>query len=81
MRVVFDASAKSSGSSLNDWLYKGLQLTPLLYKILLRFISYHIALSVDIEKAFIEISIIESDRGYLQFLWFDDIFAKQPTFS
>ena len=37
LRVVFDASAKSTGPSLNDCLYVGPPMSPLLYNILLRF--------------------------------------------
>lgn len=79
LRVVFDASAKSQGPSLNECLYKGPQLTPLLYDILLRFRSYPIALSADIEKAFFQISIAQQERDYLRFLWFDDITSKTPS--
>ena len=37
--------------SLNDCLYKGPHLTPLLYDILLRFRLHVVALTSDIEKA------------------------------
>lgn len=37
LRIVFDASSKTDGPSLNDNLYKGPQMTPLIYDILLRF--------------------------------------------
>ena len=67
LRVVFDASVKAQ------------QLTPLLYDILLRFRSYPIALSADIEKAFFQISIAQQERDYLRFQWFDDITAKTPS--
>ena len=79
--IVFDASAKGMGPSLNDCLYKGQQLTPLIFDILLRFRSYAIALTVDIEKAFLQISVAEEDRNYLRFLWFDDVFKNEPTIT
>ncbi|XP_057312293.1 uncharacterized protein LOC130653800 [Hydractinia symbiolongicarpus] len=81
MRIVFDASAKINHESpcLNDILYKGPQLTPQLYVVLLRFRSYPIVLIADIEKAFLQIAIKETDRNFLRFLWFDDILAEQPT--
>ena len=66
--VVFDSSAKSQGPSLNECLYKGPQLTPLLYDILLRFRSYPVALTADIEKVFFQISIAQQERDYLRFL-------------
>ena len=78
---MFDASSKSAGPSLNNCLYKGQQLTPLLYDILLRFRANVIALTSDIEKAFLQISVAESDRNYLRFLWFDNVFAEQPTIT
>ena len=79
VRVVFDASSKSAGPSLNDCLYKGPQLTPLLYDVLLRFRAHEIALTSDITKAFSQISVDTQDRDYLRFLWFDNIFSEQPT--
>ena len=46
--IVFDASARNNGPSLNDCLYKGPHLTPLLYHILLRFRSHVAALTSDV---------------------------------
>ena len=52
-RVVFDASAKSQhGTSPNDCLHKGPQLTPLLFDILLRFRQFPIALTADRKSIF-----------------------------
>ena len=79
LRIVFDASAKTDGPSLNDCLYKGPQMTPLLYDILLRFRTFVYALTADIEKAFHQISIDKDHRNFLRFLWFDDVFSDQPT--
>ena len=78
IRIVFDASARDNGPSLNDCLYKGPHLTPLLYDILLRFRSHVVALTCDIEKAFLQINVNENDGDYLRFLWFDNIFSDQP---
>ena len=47
--TVFEASSKVSGPSLNDCLRKGPQLTPLLFDILLRFRSFAVALTADID--------------------------------
>lgn len=51
VRIVYDASAKNKGPSLNESLYKGPCLTPLLFDCLLRFRVHDIALTADIEKA------------------------------
>ena len=79
LRIVFDASSKLSGPSLNDCLYKGPQLTPLLFEIMLKFRIFPIALIADIEKAYHQISIYEGERDYLRFLWFKDAFADEPV--
>jgi len=46
LRVVYDASAKRGGPSLNDCLYSGLPLTPMIFDIMERFR----ALTADIGK-------------------------------
>ena len=76
VRVVYDSSAKSSESnlSLNDCLQKGPNLIPKIFKVLVRFRSYPIAVTANIEKAFLMIEIEESDRDMLRFLWFSDPF-------
>ena len=59
---MYDASAKNKGLSLNESLYKGPCLTPLLFDVLLRFRAHDIALTADIEKAYLQISVTESER-------------------
>ena len=66
---------------MNECLYKGPQLTPLVFDILLRFRAQVIALTADIEKAFHQISVDNDDRDYLRFLWLDNIFSDQPTIT
>ena len=78
---MFDASAKTVGPSLNECLHKGPQLTPFIFDILLRFRTYPVALTADIEKAFLQIAVTESDRNYLRFLWFDDVFKDEPVIT
>ena len=78
LRVVYDASARSSGPSLNDCLHKGPKFNQLILDLLLRFRSYKIALTADIEKAFLMISIVNHDRDVLRFLWIDDITKADP---
>ena len=61
LRVVYDASARASGPSLNDCLHKGPKFNQLILDLLLRFRSYKIALTADIEKAFLMISVDDRD--------------------
>ena len=68
LRVVYDASAKSMGPSLNDCLYSGPSLTQNIVDIMLRFRAHKVALTGDIEKAFLMIHVAESDRDALRFL-------------
>ena len=76
IRVVFDASAKDrSGTSLNSCLYTGPCLLKTVAEIVTRFRLYPIALTSDIEKAFLMISVWPPDRDALRFLWPDDVNA------
>ena len=68
LRIVFDASAKENGPSLNEVLYKGPQLTPLIFDNLIRFRTCAIALTSDIEKAFHLVSVHEKDRIFEVFM-------------
>lgn len=73
LRVVFDASAKTSnGSSLNDMLWSGPTDYPLLSNLLIRFRRHPIALSADISQMFREILLAPEDRDLHRFLTFDD---------
>lgn len=59
--VVFDAHAPGF-ESLNELLYSGDNLVPDLLKILLNFRIGSIGLIADIEKAFLQIPLVEKDR-------------------
>ena len=78
LRVVYDASAKSDGPSLNECLRKGPRFNQLILGLLLRFRSYRIALTADVEKAFLMIAIDDKDRDVLRFIWIDDITKDEP---
>ena len=56
VRVVYDASARSTGCSLNECLHKGPKFDQKILDILIRFRTYKIALTADIEKAFLMVS-------------------------
>ena len=78
VRVVYDASARSSGPSLNDCLHTGPKFNQRILEILLRFRSYPVAFIADIEKAFLMISVNPKDRDVLRFLWVKDPFSSEP---
>ena len=77
LRIVYDGSAKSPGQehSLNDCLPTGPNYISQLVDVLARFRWNPIAISADIEKAFLMISIQESHRDMLRFLWLKDPFV------
>ena len=62
LRIVYDASAKEDGFSLNDCLYTGPKFDQNILDILLRFRLYHTGLIADVEKAFLMISVKPQDR-------------------
>ena len=78
LRIVYDASARSQGPSLNDCLYTGPKFSQNIMEILTRFRIHHVALAGDIEKAFLMVSVNQEDRDVLRFLWIDDISKKTP---
>ena len=80
VRPVCNASLKgSNGVSFNDCVYKGPSLNPLLYDILLKTRVHRIAISADIEKAYLQIGVKEQDRDLMRITWFDDVFSEKPT--
>ena len=63
LRIVFDASVKYKDTMpLNDVLDKGPCLNADLYSLSLKFRVYPIALTADIEKAYLQININEEHR-------------------
>ena len=81
LRVVYDASARAgrNSPSLNDCLYVGPPLSPYIYDVLLRFRINKIAITGDIEKAFLNVSVDPRDRDCLRFLWVDDVTRRHPN--
>ena len=72
---MFDASysIKKGGPSLNDILYAGPPLTPLLFDVMCKFWSYNYAIVSNIGKAFLEISLVEKHKDYTRFTWFKNV--------
>ncbi|XP_015748663.1 PREDICTED: uncharacterized protein LOC107328444 [Acropora digitifera] len=69
IRVVFDCSARFKGTSLNDLLMKGPDLTNSLLGVLTRFRQDHVAVMADIQEMFHQVRVPECDRSFLRFLW------------
>ena len=79
VRIVFDASSKvRDETSLNDCLYSGRCLLPVIYITLLRFRLGKIGLVSDIKQAFLNITIAEEHRDLLRFLWHENFDVDDP---
>ena len=68
LRIVYDASARNGGPSLNDCLDTGPTFGQNILDILLRFHLYRVAVTANIKKAFLMVSVAEEDRDALRFL-------------
>ena len=68
-RVVFDCSAKFEGTSLNDELLQGPDLTNSLTSVLTRFRQSPVAFMADIEAMFNQVRTPLEDCDVLRFLW------------
>ena len=78
LRIVYDASARNDGPSLNDCLETGPCLLPKIFDILTRFRTYKYALTSDIKSAFLNIRVDPEDRDFLRFLWVENIEDLEP---
>ena len=73
LRVVFDASAKtSSGSSLNEHLLVGPTVHPPLVDVLLRFRRPRVALTADVSRMYRAVRLPDNQRDLHRFLWRED---------
>jgi len=71
IRVVFDCSARFRGTSLNDHLLTGPDLTNALVGVLCRFRKRPIAIMCDVERMFHQFHVVKEHQDYLRFLWWD----------
>ena len=69
-RLVYDASARYHGISLNDVLYQGPDLNNQLRGVLLRFRERPIAFGADIQSMFSNFKVPEQQRDLLRFYWY-----------
>ena len=71
VRMVFDASSKPHplSSSINDCMFTGPPLQPLMWDIMVRARMSSNILLADLEKAFLQVSINDSDRDAFRFLF------------
>jgi len=76
VRLVFDASVKWDGKSLNEQMYVGKKTQTDLLHILLRFCVEPIALCGDVSEMFLQVRLLERDQKYHRFLW-----RREPTES
>ena len=66
---------------LNDHLQEGPNVIPQLFDVLLRFRNKPIALTADIQSAFLQISIDPADRDKLRFLWYTNLNTDSPKLT
>ncbi|XP_055605407.1 uncharacterized protein LOC129753598 [Uranotaenia lowii] len=69
LRVVFDASCKTSTGYSNDMQLVGPTIQDDLLSIIMRFRTHPIALVADIEKMYRQIQLHQDDCAYQQTLW------------
>ena len=80
LRIVFDCPAKFRGTSLNNQLMHGPDLTNNLFGVLNRFRQEAIALVSDIEGMFHQVKVDPKDYDALCFLWWQDgDLTQQPV--
>ena len=83
IRVVFDCAAKFQGTSLNERLLQGPNLTNTLIGTLIRFRQDEIAIMGDIDSMFHQVRVPSNDANYLRFLWWQggDVRKKSTEYQ
>ena len=78
LRVVFDAAAKFSGTSLNNQLLQGPDYINNLAGVLMRFRQEEVTLIADIKKMFHQVRVPPEDCDALRFLWWPEGLNREP---
>lgn len=78
LRVVFDCGASYGGTSLNEQLLQGPNLTNSLVGVLLRFRQDNVAAMGDIESMFYQVRVPDEDASFLRFLWWENGDTSKP---
>ncbi len=83
IRIVYDCSCRPNANqpSLNSCLSIGPDILNDMTAILVRFRCYRYALTADIEKAFLNISLDEEDRDATRFFWLSDPTNPESSFD
>ena len=83
IRIVYDCSCRQSRHqpSLNDCLLTGPHFLNDLCSILIRFRTHNYAISTDIEKAFLHVTLHDNNRDYTRFFWLKDISEPKGPFD
>jgi hypothetical protein len=76
---VYDASARESekSPSLNDCLLTGHSLHNQLWSVLVRKRFHPVAVAGDVQKAFLQVRVCESERDSLRFHWIKDLHSTE----
>ena len=69
IKYVFDCSAQFQGTSLNDVLFQGPDLTNNLVGVLIRFRQEPVTVMGDVQSIFHQVCAPEADQDLLWFLW------------
>ena len=72
INVVFDCSSQYRGTSINENLLSGPDLTNKLVGVLIRFRVGPVAFLADIQAMFYQVKVPEKQRSFLRFLWWNE---------
>ena len=79
VRVVFNCPVKFRGTSLNEQLLQGPDLTNSLFGVLLRWRQEPVAIMADIEAMYYQVRVHDDDCDMLRYIWWPDgDISKEP---